>query len=76
MKNYLQEVTEIIAEQLALDPCKIKPQQTLTELGADSLDAVHIIIQLEEAFDCEVSEKVAEKFTTVASIVWYFENNN
>lgn len=48
------KVFEIIAEQALLDVQDITPQQTLEDVGIDSLGLVESIFAIEEAFDIEV----------------------
>merc|ERR1719331_421542 len=60
----------IIAEQLGVDLEKVVPGASFTEdLGADSLDAVELIMAIEEAFDIEIPDEEAEKMTTPADCV-------
>merc|ERR1719201_2372168 len=60
----------IIAEQLGVDEDKVVPGASFTEdLGADSLDAVELIMAIEEAFDIEIPDDEAEKMTTPADCV-------
>lgn len=41
------------------------------DLGADSLDAVEIVMTIEEEFEIEIADEDAEKMTTVGDIVRY-----
>jgi len=60
----------LIAEQLGVDEAKVVPNASFTEdLGADSLDAVELIMAIEEAFDIEIPDEEAEKMTTPADCV-------
>jgi len=60
----------IIAEQLGVEEDKVVPSASFTEdLGADSLDAVELIMAIEEAFDIEIPDEEAEKMTTPADCV-------
>jgi len=64
------KLTGIIAEQLGVDADKVTPNASFTEdLGADSLDAVELIMAIEEAFDIEIPDEEAEKMTTPADCV-------
>lgn len=49
-----QKVIAIIAEQAVLDPSDVTPDQSLADLGIDSLGLVESIFAIEEQFDIEV----------------------
>ena len=64
------KVREIIAEQLDVDTEEITLDTSLIkDLEADSLDAVEIIMALEDEYDIEIPDEVAEEFATVGDIV-------
>lgn len=70
------KLKEIIAEQLNIEGASIKPDTNLQkDLEADSLDAVEIIMALEEEYDIEIPDEEAERFQTVEDIVKYVEAN-
>lgn len=70
------KVREIIAEQLGTDIDEITMETSLTkDLEADSLDAVEIIMAIEDWYGIEIPEEEAEQFKTVAHIVRYVEEN-
>lgn len=48
------QVIAIIAEQALIDPTDIKDDQTLEDLGIDSMGLVEAIFSIEEAFDIQV----------------------
>ncbi len=48
------QVIDIIAEQALLDPKDVSPENTLEDLGIDSLGLVESIFAIEEAFDISV----------------------
>ena len=47
----------------------------MKDLEADSLDAVEIIMAIEEEFDLEIPDEEAEKFKMVGDLVKYVDNN-
>ena len=52
-----------------------EPDSKLKEdCGVDSLDAVEIVIELEEEFDFDISEGDAEKWVTIQDIINFFED--
>jgi len=64
------KVKGIIAEQLGVELDSVVPAASFTEdLGADSLDAVELIMAIEEAFDIEIPDEEAETMTTPADCV-------
>ena len=64
------QVKGIIAEQLGAELDSVVPGASFTEdLGADSLDAVELIMAIEEAFDIEIPDEEAETMTTPADCV-------
>jgi acyl carrier protein len=61
-----EKLIDIIVEQLSVDRAKVVPAASFVDdLGADSLDLVELIMAMEEAFDTEIPDDVAEKITTV-----------
>jgi acyl carrier protein len=64
------KVVDIIVEQLSVDKSKVVPGASFVDdLGADSLDLVELIMAMEEAFDIEIPDEVAEKITTVQDAI-------
>jgi len=67
-----EQVINLISEQLNVKLDEIKDSSELVgDLGADSLDAVEIVMEVEEAFEIEISDEDADKFKTVGDIVNY-----
>ena len=70
------KVKEIIAKELNLDPSKVTLEANLEkDLGADSLDAVEVIMALEEEFDLSVEDDALQTIKTVADLVNYIESH-
>jgi len=71
-----EKVRDIIAEQLDVDKESITAETNLMrDLEADSLDAVEIIMAIEDEFGIEIPDEQAEEFQEVQSIVDYIEAN-
>ena len=52
----------------------MKPEASFAnDLGADSLDTVELVMALEEAFDIEIPDEVAEQIDTVEKAVNHIE---
>ena len=69
------KVVEIIAEQAVLEPSDIALDQSLEDLGVDSMGLVEAIFSIEESFDISVPfnanepEKSAFDISSVASVI-------
>ena len=72
-----EEIRDIIAENLGIDDLDELTLETSIkdDLDADSLDAVEVIMALEEKYDIEIPDEDAENFKTIGDIVEYVENN-
>ena len=77
MASTFERVQDIVAEQLGVDKEKIKPETSfVNDLGADSLDTVELVMELEEEFDINIPDDAAEKIQTVGQAVEYIEANS
>ena len=66
------KVKEIIVNELNVDAEKVTPQANLKEdLGADSIDAVEVIMSLEDEFNVTISDDAAQNIKTVQDLVNY-----
>ena len=75
MSTY-DKVKEIIIDKLGVEEEKIASDASFVDdLGADSLDTVELIMQLEEEFGLEIPDEDAEKITTVQLAVDYLDSN-
>ncbi len=69
-----ERVRDIIVEQLGVDESMVTMDTNLMkDLEADSLDAVEIIMAIEEEFDLEIPDEEAEKFQLVGDLVKYVD---
>lgn len=68
------EIKAIIAEKLQIDENEINMETSLIkDLEADSLDAVEIIMEIEEKYGIEIPDEKAESFKNVGDIVAFVE---
>ena len=71
-----EKVQKIIAEGLNVSFDKISMETHLVDdLGADSLDAVELIMALEDEFGLEVEDNAAQNMKYVKDLVNYIEAN-
>lgn len=73
--DILERVKKIIVDRLGVEESQVTPEATFKDdLGADSLDVVELVMELEDEFDMEISDEDAEKITTVGDAVAYIES--
>jgi len=74
MEEVNQKIKDIIMERLGVSEEKITPQASfINDLGADSLDTVELMMELEEAFGVSIEDEEAEKIQTVQDAVNYLQ---
>ncbi len=65
-----------ISEQLGVDKSKVTPEASFTtDLGADSLDSVELIMAIEDEFEIEIPDEDVEKLKTVGELQDYINQN-
>ena len=74
MTNF-ERVKNIIINTLEIDEVEIITMETsiMDDLDADSLDAVEVMMALEDEFDIEIPDEDAEEFKNIGDIVRYIE---
>lgn len=76
MSDVLDRVKRIIVDRLGVDESEVTPEASFKDdLGADSLDIVELVMELEDEFDLEISDEDAEKITTVGEVISYIESH-
>jgi acyl carrier protein len=61
-----------VAESLGISPEKLSLETSFTnDLGADSLDTVELVMELEEEFDINIPDDVAERMKTIGGVFRY-----
>ncbi|MEI5906142.1 acyl carrier protein [Bacillus spongiae] len=76
MAEVLDRVTKIIVDRLGVDEAQVTLEASFKDdLGADSLDVVELVMELEDEFDMEISDDDAEKISTVGDAVNYINSN-
>ena len=68
------KVKAIVAEQLGVDQAEITRETSfVSDLNADSLDTVELVMEFEDEFDMSIPDEEAEKIQTVGQAVDYIE---
>ena len=74
MASVADRVIEIVADQLGVEKEKIGRETSfVNDLGADSLDTVELVMELEEEFDINIPDDAAEKIQTVGQAIDFIE---
>jgi acyl carrier protein len=74
MTELQQKISDIIVERLGIKESKIKPEASFVDdLGANSLDLVELIMELENSFSIIISDEDADKLKTVGDVFTYIE---
>ena len=69
-------IEKIIARTLGIDQDEVKDNaHFINDLGADSLNIVELVMEIEEEYDMEIPDEDAEELHTVAALKQYVEDN-
>jgi acyl carrier protein len=71
------KVIEIVAEQMGADKSKItKDTNFQSDLNADSLDQVELVMELEDEFETSIPDEEAEKIKTVGQAIEFLRTHH
>ena len=72
----VEKVKEIIVKQMGANKDQVTPETSfINDLGADSLDTVELVMELEDAFDMSIPDEDAEKMQTVGDAINYIKEH-
>ncbi|MFO7263533.1 MAG: acyl carrier protein [Bacillaceae bacterium G1] len=73
-QEIFERVKKIIVDRLGVDESEVTLDASFKDdLGADSLDVVELVMELEDEFELEISDEEAEKINTVGEVVEYIK---
>lgn len=76
MNETFEKIKKIIVERFGIDEEKVTADMTFKgDLGADSLDIVELVMELEDVFGTEISDDDAENISSVGDAVSYINAN-
>ena len=74
MSNIAERVKKIIVDKLGVEDSQVTPEANFTsDLGADSLDTVELIMEFEKEFEVSIPDEQAENIQTVGQAVEFLE---
>lgn len=74
-EELFNSIKQMIVDQLGVDEDTITEDSSFVDdLNADSLDMVELVMAMEQEFDIEIPDDVAEKVATVKDAVEYVQN--
>ena len=74
MSDVTTKVKAIIVDKLGVDESEVTIEASFTnDLGADSLDTVELIMELEKEFDIQIPDDEAEGIATVGDAITFVE---
>ena len=77
MSEISAKVKAIIVEKLVIDESEVTDDSNfMSDLGADSLATVELIMEFEKDFDLQIPDDEAEKITTVGAAIKYIEDKS
>jgi acyl carrier protein len=72
-----ERVIKIIMEQLDVTKEECVPEASfIDDLGADSLDLVELIMEMEENFGVQISDEELEKIRTVKDVIDFLKSKD
>ncbi|MDF2674150.1 MAG: acpP [Clostridiales bacterium] len=71
-----EKVKEIVSNILGVDADEVTMESSfMDDLGADSLDVVELIMDLQDEFNLEIPDEEAEKIQKVSDVVNYIKEH-
>jgi len=75
LATVIERVTKVVVDRLGVDESEVKLEASFRDdLGADSLDVVELVMELEEEFDMQIDDEDAEKIATVGDAVTFIQS--
>ncbi|MDO4210753.1 MAG: acyl carrier protein, partial [Bacteroidales bacterium] len=70
MSEISEKVKQLIVEKLSVDAAEVRDEASFTsDLGADSLETVELMMDLEKEFNITIPEEESEKIATVGDAI-------
>lgn len=74
-EEIFEELKKIIVNQFGIDENLITKESTLLDdMGADSLDIVELVMEIEDTFQVEIPDSESENLKTVGDLIKYIQD--
>ncbi len=71
-----EKIKELLANQLGADEESMSMDTNIAaDLGADSLDVVELLAEIQDEFDIEIPDEEIENIKTIGDLTEYIQNN-
>ncbi|PMB84474.1 acyl carrier protein [Dolosicoccus paucivorans] len=71
--NVFETVQQLVVDRFGVHEDKVTPEMTFQDLGADSLDVVEVIMELEDFYNVQFDDDRIESLATIGDAVNYLE---
>lgn len=65
------KIKEILIEILGVAESQVTIESRFSDLGADSLDVIRLVVELEKEYSISISDEQVEKFCTIKDLIGY-----
>ncbi|MDA0974603.1 MAG: acyl carrier protein [Phycisphaerales bacterium] len=69
------KVIDIVADQMGVDKSQITRETAFTDLNADSLDIVELVMEFEDEFETSIPDDQAEKIQNIGQAIDFIKAN-
>lgn len=68
-----EEISKILAETLGIDQAEISIDSKFSDLGADSMDVMRLVVELEKEYQISIPDQRIEQFYTLKDLIQYVD---
>ena len=72
-QSIFERVQEMIVDRFGVQEDKVTAEMTFEDLGADSLDVVELVMELEDTFNIQFDDDKIEELKNIGDAVTYIE---
>lgn len=73
MSTISDRVIRLVSEQFNVDIEECNNETLFEEFNADSLDSIELLMAIEQEFDLDIADEIANEFKTIQDVVTHLE---